>query len=88
MVVLVVLGAVVVGLAVAWELRFVALWLLVRLVDAHEDVDSPGRRSYADFRRVVAEQGLAGVDLAWRSDPQLDDIADRADRADWQLRGA
>ncbi|MFC5137259.1 hypothetical protein ACFPK1_03395 [Actinomycetospora rhizophila] len=85
MTVLVVLGAVVAGLAVAWELRFVALWLLVRVLDASEAVASPGRRSYADFRRVVAEQGVAGLDLAWRSEPDGPDVSDRAD---WQLGSA
>ena len=85
MTVFVVLGAVVAGLVAAWELRFVALWLLVRGVDASEAVTSPGRHSYADFRRVVAEQGFAGVDLAWRSEPDGPDVSDRAD---WQLRSA
>ncbi|MEJ2863203.1 hypothetical protein [Actinomycetospora flava] len=84
MMVLVVLAAVVAGLAVAWELRFVALWLLVRVVDASEDADASGRRSYADFRAVVADRGLAGLDIAWLSD----DVPDVTDRADWQLRGA
>jgi hypothetical protein len=87
MMVLVVLGLVAMGLALAWELRFVALWLLVRAVDAVEGADGAGRRQYRDFRRVVTEQGLAGVDLAWlaRGD---DDRPDVADRADWQLRSA
>lgn len=84
MMVLVVLGAVVAGLAVAWELRFVALWLLVRVVDASEGTDSSGRRSYADCRAVVADRGLAGLDIAWRGE----DVPDVSDRADWQLRGA
>ncbi|HWN28152.1 MAG TPA: hypothetical protein VNP37_14385 [Actinomycetospora sp.] len=87
MLVLVVLGAVAVGLALAWELRFVALWLMVRVVDAVEGADSPGRRRYADFRRVVAEQGVSGLDLAWRQEPD-DERTGVSDRADWQLRSA
>jgi hypothetical protein len=57
MMVLVVLGLVATGLALAWELRFVALWLLVRAVDAAEGADGAGRREYRDFRCVVTEQG-------------------------------
>lgn len=87
MVVLVVLGAVAVGLALVWELRFVALWLMVRAVDAVEGADSPGRRRYADFRRVVAEQGVSGLDLAWRQEPG-EEGAGVSERADWQLRSA
>ncbi|HSK57855.1 MAG TPA: hypothetical protein VK935_02260 [Actinomycetospora sp.] len=87
MVVLVVLGAVVVGLALAWELRFVALWVMVRAVDAVEGADSPGRRRYTDFRRVVADHGVSGLDLAWNQEPD-DERAGGSDRADWQLRGA
>ncbi|GAA4907421.1 hypothetical protein EV188_107121 [Actinomycetospora succinea] len=85
MTVVVVLGAVLAGLALVWELRFVALWMLVRVLDAYEVADAPGRRSYADFRRVVAAQGFAGVDLAWRTGPDPEDLSDRAD---WQLRSA
>lgn len=87
MMVLVVLGVVAMGLALAWELRFVALWLLVRAVDAVEGADGLGRRQYRDFRRIVAEKGLAGVDLAWLVTGE-DDRPDVADRADWQLRSA
>ncbi|WP_433030637.1 hypothetical protein [Actinomycetospora sp. CA-053990] len=87
MMVLVVLGVVAMGLALAWELRFVALWLLVRAVDAVEGADAAGRRQYGDFRRIVAEKGLAGVDLAWLASGD-DDRSDAADRADWQLRSA
>jgi len=87
MVVLVVLGVVAVGLALAWELRFVALWLLVRAVDAVDGVDSAGRRRYGDFRRVVTEQGFPGLDLAWHPEPD-DERASVPDRADWQLRSA
>ena len=87
MMVLVVLGVVAIGLALAWELRFVALWLLVRAVDAVEGADGAGRRQYGDFRRIVAEKGLAGVDLAWLATGD-DDRSDVADRADWQLRSA
>lgn len=87
MVVLVVLGAVAAGLALVWELRFVALWLMVRAVDAVEGADSPGRRHYADFRRVVAEQGVSGLDLAWRQEPDEEGTG-VSDRADWQLRRA
>lgn len=85
--VLVVLGVVAMGLALAWELRFVALWLLVRVVDAVEGADGAGRRHYGDFRRLVAEKGLAGVDLAWLATGD-DDRSEVSDRADWQLRGA
>ena len=90
MMVLVVLGVVAMGLALAWELRFVALWLLVRAVDAVEGTDGAGRRQYRDFRRIVAEKGLAGVDLAWLASGGDDDDerSDVADRADWQLRSA
>jgi hypothetical protein len=87
MVVLVVLGAVAVGLALVWELRFVALWLMVRAVDAVEGADSPGRRRYADFRHVVAVQGVTGLDLAWRPEPD-DERTGIADRPDWQLLSA
>jgi hypothetical protein len=74
MMVLVVLGLVATGLA------------LVRAVDAVEGADGAGRRQYRDFRRVVTEQGLAGVDLAWLASG--DDRSDVADGADWQLRSA
>lgn len=87
MAVLVVLGVVVLGLALAWELRFVGLWLLVRVLDAAEGADSPDRRHFRDFRRIVAEQGVAGLDLAWGQEPD-DERTHVPDRADWQLRSA
>jgi hypothetical protein len=59
----------------------------VRAVDAVEGADGAGPRQYRDFRRVVTEQGLAGIDLAWLANGD-DDRSDVADRADWQLRSA
>jgi hypothetical protein len=86
-VVLVVLSAMALGLVVAWELRFLGLWLLVRLVDALEGVDVAERRHFGDFRQVVLERGVAGLDLAWRQDP-ADERPRLTDRADWQLHSA
>lgn len=83
MTVLVVLSAVVLGIVAAFELRFVGLWLLVRLADAVEGVDPREHRRYGDVRRVMAERGVSGLDLAWRQEP--DARARLADRPDWQL---
>lgn len=87
MVVLVVLSAVALGVVVAWELRFVGLWALVRLLDAVEGVEAPDRRHYLDFRRVVLDRGVGGLDLAWRQEPG-DARSRLTDRADWQLHSA
>ncbi|GLZ44948.1 hypothetical protein Acsp06_11330 [Actinomycetospora sp. NBRC 106375] len=83
MTVLVVLSAVVLGIVAGFELRFVGLWLLVRLADAVEGADPRDHRHYGDFRRVMDERGVAGLDLAWRSEPDARGRA--ADRPDWQL---
>jgi hypothetical protein len=82
--VLVVVAVMALGLVVAWEVRYVGLWALVRLLDAAEGVDVPERRHYADFREVVVARGVAAVDLAWGAGP--DDRPRLTDRADWQLR--
>jgi hypothetical protein len=71
------------GLVVAWEVRYVGLWALVRLLDAAEGVDVPERRYYADFRQVVTDRGVAALDLAWGPGPE--DRPRLTDRADWQL---
>jgi hypothetical protein len=84
--VLVVVAVTALGLVVAWEVRYVGLWALVRLVDAAEGVDVPERRSYADFRAVVVDRGVAALDLAWR--PDAEDRSRLTDRADWQLHSA
>lgn len=86
MTVLVVVAVVALGLVVAWEVRYVGLWALVRLVDAVEGVDVPERRHYADFRQVVVDRGVAALDLAWCSGPE--NRPRLIDRADWQLHSA